>query len=152
MQAIHVNTGERLVRATIGMRAIALLIDVVLILIIAAIADYYTISSNETTFLWKPETFLYLLLGWLYFAGAESSSVQATLGKYLLDVKVVGKPNSRLTFKCATIRYFAKPLSLVIMLMRFVRGLPVANHRYFHNRVTDAYVVKTTRNNSYQLH
>jgi uncharacterized RDD family membrane protein YckC len=145
MHAIYLKSGEKVVPASIRMRAIALVIDAVLIVTIAAIADYYTISSNEATFIWKPETLIYIVLGWLYFAGAETSHVQATLGKYLLGLKVVDKHNGRLTLKNATIRYFAKPLSIMIMLMRFVRGLPVAKHRYFHNRVTDSHVVKQAR-------
>ena len=146
MQAIYLKSGERVVPASIRMRASALVIDVVLIVTIAAIADYYTISSNEATFLWKPETLIYIVLGWLYFAGSETSSAQATLGKNLLGIQVVDKHNGRITFKNATIRYFAKPLSVMIMLMRFVRGLPVAKHRYFHNRVTESHVIRQPLN------
>ena len=146
MQAIYLKSGERVVPASIRMRAIALVIDAVLIVTIAAIADYYTISSNEATFFWKPETLIYIVLGWLYFAGAETSSSQATLGKYLLGIQVVDQHNCRITFKNATIRYFSKPLSVMIMLMRFVRGLPVAKHRYFHNRVTASHVVRQPLN------
>ncbi|NEM98036.1 RDD family protein [Pontibacter burrus] len=142
MQAIHLNSGARVKPASLVLRSIALFIDVVLLLIVAAIADYYTISSNEATFLWKPESLLYILLGWLYFAGAESSMSQATLGKYLLGIKVIDNYNHRLSFKAASIRYFTKPVSVLILLFRFVRGLPIARHRYFHNRITDAYVVK----------
>ncbi|WP_162427505.1 RDD family protein [Pontibacter pudoricolor] len=148
MQAIYLKSGERVVPASLRMRAIAFIIDAVLIVTIAAIADYYTVSSNEATFVWKPETLIYIVLGWLYFAGAETSAVQATLGKYLLGLQVVDKHNNRLTFKNATIRYFARPLSIMIMLMRFVRGLPVAKHRYFHNRVTDSNVVKQARHHT----
>ncbi|MEJ8758229.1 RDD family protein [Pontibacter sp. H259] len=142
MQAVHLKSGAKVVPASLVLRSIALIIDVVLLITIAAIADYYTISSNEETFLWKPEILLYVLLGWLYFAGAESSAAQATLGKYLLGTQVVDKYNARLSFKSASVRYFTKPVSVLIMLFRFVRGLPIARHRYFHNRITDAYVVK----------
>ncbi|MBB6612223.1 RDD family protein [Pontibacter sp. Tf4] len=142
MQALHLQPGTRVKSSSLVLRAIALFIDVMLLLAIAAIADYYTISSNEATFLWKPESLLYILLGWLYFAGAESSLVQSTLGKYLLHIKVIDNHNQRLSFKAASIRYFAKPVSVLILLLRFVRGLPVARHRYFHNRITNAYVVK----------
>lgn len=145
MQVVPYNSDVRLAPATLGLRTIALLIDAVLIISIAAIADYYTISSNESTFLWKPETLIYVFLGWLYFAGAETSHVQATLGKYLVGIQVVDQHNARLTFKQASIRYFAKPLSLLVVLMRFMRGLPVAQHRYFHNRMAEAYVVKQPR-------
>ena len=145
MQVIHFNSGARVIPASMVVRTIALLIDVILIVTIAAVADYYTISSDETTFIWKPETLIYLLLGWLYFAGAESSTVQASLGKYLLGIRVVNQFNGRLTFKAASIRYFARPLSVVVLLMRFMRGLPVAQHRYFHNKMAQAYVVKQTR-------
>ena len=142
MQALHLSSGAKVVPASLVLRFIALFIDVVLLVTIATIANYYTISSNEETYIWKPEILLYILLGWLYFAGAESSAVQATLGKYLLGTQVVDKYNGRLSFATATIRYFTKPISVLVMLFRFVRGLPIARHRYFHNRITDAYVVK----------
>ncbi|NDK54612.1 RDD family protein [Pontibacter fetidus] len=145
MQVANYKSDVRRLPATLGLRSIALLIDAVLIISVAAIADYYTISSNESNFLWKPETLIYLLLGWLYFAGAESSHTQATLGKYLAGIQVVDEQNGRLTFKKASVRYFAKPISVLVVLMRFMRGLPVAQHRYFHNRVTQAYVVKQQR-------
>lgn len=143
MQVFQINSGARVVPASMVVRTFALLIDIALLVFVAAVADYYTISSNDTSFLWKPEALIYILLGWLYFAGTESSSAQATLGKYLLGIQVVDKYNSRLTFKNASIRYFARPISLVVLLMRFVRGLPVARHRYFHNKVAQAFVIKS---------
>ncbi|HEY4651169.1 MAG TPA: RDD family protein [Pontibacter sp.] len=148
MHAFHLGSGTRLVPASLGLRTFALFIDVVLLLTVAAIANYYTISSNEATLFWKPENLLYILLGWLYFAGAESGSAKATLGKYLLGLQVVDKHNNRLTFKTATIRYFTKPVSVLVLILRFIRGLPIARHRNFHNRITDARVVKQPRHHT----
>ncbi len=142
MQVYHVNSGTRLSPASLPVRTLALLIDAGLILVVAAIADYYTISSNEATFLWKPEILIYILLGWLYFAGAESSELKATLGKYLTSIKVTNSYNERVSFKSASIRYFLRPISLVILLLRFVRGLSLTGNRYLHNKLADAYVVR----------
>ena len=50
---------------------------------------------------------------WLYFAGLESSSRQATLSGPLLGVRVTDLEGERLTFSRATGRYFAMYLSAI---------------------------------------
>src|SRR5689334_2475619 len=47
---------------------------------------------------------------WLYYALMESSSNQATLGKMVFGIKVVGPTGERIGFGRATGRYFGKIL------------------------------------------
>lgn len=142
MQLSYSKTGQSLTLAKLRRRVAAFLIDAFLLCTVAALVDYYTISSDESTFFLKPESFLYLLLGWLYFAGTETCSCKATLGKYLMRIKVKSPDNTRLSFKSASIRYFAKPVSVVVFFMRFILGLPHNVRSPYHDRITHALVVK----------
>jgi uncharacterized RDD family membrane protein YckC len=55
-------------------------------------------------------TFL-LIVKWLYFAGMESSAGQATFGKAAMSLRVTDLQGRRLSFGCATGRFFAKIIS-----------------------------------------
>ncbi len=63
---------------------------------------------------------LSLLLGIAYFAGLESSSMQATLGKKLLGMVVTDLDGNRISFLRALGRYFAKILSAVILFIGYI--------------------------------
>jgi uncharacterized RDD family membrane protein YckC len=52
-----------------------------------------------------------LLVTWLYFALCESSSMQGTVGKRLLKLKVLDVNGVRLQFGRATLRFFCRFLS-----------------------------------------
>lgn len=62
----------------------------------------------------------YLLIRWLYFAIMESSSYQATFGKQLLSIKVTDLEGNRISFWRATLRYFAKILSVMIFYLGYL--------------------------------
>jgi uncharacterized RDD family membrane protein YckC len=62
---------------------------------------------------------LILPLNWLYFAIMESSVWQGTLGKQALKLVVADESGERIGFGRATGRYFAKILSLLIILVGF---------------------------------
>jgi len=135
------KTEQNLTLAEPKKRVAAFLIDAFIILTVIALLDFYTISSDESTLFFKPEGILYILLGWLYYAGTETCNCMGTLGKYLLHIKVKSTHNTRLTFKRASIRYFSKPISVAVFLMRFILGLPSDVRRPFHDRITNALVV-----------
>ena len=59
-------------------------------------------------------------LGWFYWAGMESSSYQATLGKMALGLKVTDMSGSRISFARASGRYFAKILSWMTLTVGFM--------------------------------
>lgn len=142
MQLSYSKTGQNLTLANLKRRISAFLIDAFLLCTVVALVDFYTISSDESSFFLKPESILYLLLGWLYFAGTETCSCKATLGKYLMHIKVKKSDNTRLSFKNASIRYFTKPVSAVVFLMRFIMGLPADARSPYHDRISNALVVK----------
>lgn len=61
-----------------------------------------------------------LVIGIAYFAGMESSSMQATLGKKVLGMVVTDAAGNRISFLRAVGRYFAKILSALILFIGFI--------------------------------
>lgn len=85
-----------------------------------------------------------LVFTWLYFALLESGKHQATWGKRLLGLKVVGAQGQRISFARATGRYFAKLLSYAIFYIGFIM-VPFTNRkRGLHDMIADTYVVKSS--------
>lgn len=141
MQFSYTQQDRKAELASLGTRLAAFSLDVLLILTLIGIADFLTFSSDDTALLLKPERLLHLLLGWLYFAGTETSSSQATLGKYLLHLRVTTQTNERISFKAASIRYFAKPLTLFVLLKQFIGSSPSSIRSTFHDRLAHTQVV-----------
>lgn len=141
MQAFYTSSDSKEELASFGTRLVAFSLDVLLVLTLVGIADFLTFSSDEEALLLKPERLLHLLLGWLYFAGAESCSCQATLGKYLLHLRVTSATEGRISFKAASIRYFSKPLTLIVMLMRFLTDTSYSPRTTLHDRLAKTKVV-----------
>ena len=79
---------------------------------------------------------------WLYFAGFESSAKQATWGKRLMKIKVVGKQGQRISFARASGRFFAKILSYVTLYVGFFMAGLTNRKRALHDYVAETYVVK----------
>ncbi len=83
------------------------------------------------------EVIVYALLVWAYFAFQESSSVQATLGKRMLGIRVSTESGARLSLGAATIRTWpiylptvaslgGTWLSTLVGLIAFIACLAVA--------------------------
>ena len=141
MQAIYTQTDKKVELADLSKRVVAFTLDVLLLLSLVGLIDYLTYSSDEQAFLLKPERILDLSLGWLYFAGMEVCACQATLGKYLLGLRVTSTTGNRITFKNSTIRYFTKPVSVVLVILRFIFGAFPISRRTFHDKLAGSVVV-----------
>ena len=63
---------------------------------------------------------LFVVIPWLYYASFESSRSQATPGKVLIHAQVTDLEGSRVSYARATIRFFAKFISLVIFFIGFI--------------------------------
>ncbi len=61
-----------------------------------------------------------IVVGVAYFAGMESSSMQATLGKKMLGMVVTDVNGNRISLLRAIGRYFAKYISAIILLIGFI--------------------------------
>jgi uncharacterized RDD family membrane protein YckC len=70
-------------------------------------------------FVWL-EWLLLLAVDWLYFAGFECSSMQATPGKMALGLVVTDLTERRITFLRATARYLSKIVSVLTLYIGFV--------------------------------
>ena len=78
---------------------------------------------------------------WLYFSLLESGEKQATYGKRLLRIKVVGKDGNRISFAHATGRFFAKFLSYATFYIGFIMAGLTSRKRALHDYIAQTYVV-----------
>lgn len=62
----------------------------------------------------------WLIAPWLYYSLTERSSKQGTPGKTTMDIIVTDTEGKRISFGRATKRYWAKVISLLILLVGFV--------------------------------
>ena len=83
------------------------------------------------------------VVGWLYYAGLESSARQATLGKMALGLAVTDLQGNRISFLRATGRYFAKILSALILLIGFIMVAFTEKKQGLHDMLASTLVVKT---------
>lgn len=81
-------------------------------------------------------------LTWIYFALMESSSLQGTLGKLALGVRVFHSTDQRaLTFEEATKRYFAKILSRWTLLIGYILCAFSSKKQALHDFVGNSVLV-----------
>jgi uncharacterized RDD family membrane protein YckC len=81
------------------------------------------------------------LFGWLYFATMESSSYQATLGKLILGIRVTDLQGQRTSFARATLRYFAKIISALILMIGFLMAAWTERKQALHDMIAGTLVV-----------
>lgn len=84
-----------------------------------------------------------LILGWIYFAGMESSHTQGTLGKMALGIKVTDLKGSRIDFGKATGRYFGKIISALILLIGFIMVAFTQKKQGLHDIMAGCLVVNS---------
>lgn len=111
------------------LRFVAIIIDVIVLTIVQfpltlimgpATMYTYTNGSFEFHTTNSGAQIVSIIIGWVYFAGMESSSMQATLGKRALSLIVTDENGMRVTFAKATGRHFAKILSWLILFIGFI--------------------------------
>lgn len=80
---------------------------------------------------------------WLYEAGMESSSKQATLGKMALALKVTDLQGHRISFARATGRHFAKFISGMILLIGYIMAGFTERKQALHDMIAGTLVIRT---------
>jgi uncharacterized RDD family membrane protein YckC len=80
--------------------------------------------------------FLDICLTWIYFALMESSTLQGSLGKLALGIRVYHRDEKRaLTFEEATVRYFAKILSRMTFMIGYIMSAFSSRKQALHDFV-----------------
>jgi uncharacterized RDD family membrane protein YckC len=79
---------------------------------------------------------------WLYEATMTSSTMQATVGKLIFQLKVTDEAGNRMSFARATGRHFAKWISAIILWVGFIMAAFTDRKRALHDMIAGTLVVK----------
>lgn len=82
-----------------------------------------------------------LVIIWLYYALLESSPLQASLGKIIMNIKVVDRRGRRLTFWQATERILSKLITNLTFYFGFFIAAFDKKKRTLHDRVSHSAVI-----------
>jgi uncharacterized RDD family membrane protein YckC len=80
---------------------------------------------------------------WLYFAIMESSRMQGTLGKRITGLMVFTTDEARLSFREASIRFWAKLLSILTGFFGFFLAIYGTERRALHDRIAGTVVLQS---------
>ncbi len=83
-----------------------------------------------------------LVINWLYYALMESSATQGTLGKMALGLKVTDLDGNRISFSRASGRFFAKIISVLILLIGYIMAGTTEKKQALHDTLASCLVVK----------
>lgn len=82
-----------------------------------------------------------IFVSWGYFALMESSSKQATFGKMALGIQVTDYADQRISLVRATVRFFSKYLSAILLLIGFIMIAFTARKQGLHDFIASTLVV-----------
>jgi uncharacterized RDD family membrane protein YckC len=115
-------------------RVLAYFIDFLILLIPAGLLRYQLGSGGAL---------LGVVVDWIYFAGLESSSSRATLGKMVVGASVSDQDGNQISFGRATGRYFAKIISAITFGIGFLMVGWTDRKRGLHDMIAGTVVVRT---------
>jgi uncharacterized RDD family membrane protein YckC len=125
------------------MRFGAALIDGILLGIVAAIIAFIIgMATGNSEAVPNTASFVNFLLGIPYFIMLESGPRQATLGKMALGLKVTGMDGGRISAGEATVRYFSKILSAIILMIGYIMAAFTPKKQALHDIIAKTLVVK----------
>jgi len=82
-----------------------------------------------------------IIVNWLYFAILESNpNYQATIGKKILKLKVVGIDGKKISFGSASVRFFVKFISGLIFGIGFLMIIFTKNRQGLHDLAAGTFV------------
>jgi uncharacterized RDD family membrane protein YckC len=84
---------------------------------------------------------LSIILGWLYYALMESSARGATVGKLVLGIRVTDPSGGRISFGRATVRYFSKIISAMILMIGYIMAAFTDRKQALHDIIAGTLVV-----------
>src|SRR5688572_14651688 len=136
---------QKLVYAGFWIRAAAIVIDSILMLIFWFLALVVLVLAMGDSFFGSEERIALFYLGgfvinYFYFAVLESSDKQATLGKMAVGIKVGDEKGNKISFGRATGRFFSKFLSGLMLYIGFMMAGWDRQKQSLHDNIADTYV------------
>lgn len=133
-------------------RFIAALLDSLILLIPGAIvltiiilnASRFAENEIQPVLIGVFVNLFFVALGWLYYAGMESSANQGTLGKMALGIKVVDLHGDRISFGRASGRHFGKWVSSIIFGVGYLMAAFTERKQALHDMMASCLVVSKT--------
>jgi uncharacterized RDD family membrane protein YckC len=99
----------------------------------------YEDSQDVAYYVWS---FYLIIIRWSYFAGMESSKLQATIGKLAVGLYVTGERKERISFAQASGRYFGKLLSGLLLGIGYIIAAFNPKKQALHDQMSNCYVHK----------
>jgi uncharacterized RDD family membrane protein YckC len=134
------HVGKKLNYAGFWIRVAAYFIDAILLWIVNVPIGLLLIDDFSFTQPSLPFQLFSLALGIVYFTAMESSSLQATLGKMAVRIKVGNISGEQISFPNALGRYFGKILSGLILCIGFMMVGWDSKKQGLHDKLADTYV------------
>lgn len=107
-------------------------------LLIAVLDTNFVLKYSDNSLM-----ILSFLIGWMYFSLFESSSNRATIGKMVVDIKVVDQNGEKLSFIHATGRYWSKLFSVISLGVGFLMAGFTEKKQALHDLMSNSLVVRT---------
>jgi len=85
---------------------------------------------------------LAFVFSWLYFTIMQSSKLQATLGKKVLNLAVTDLTGNRISFGKANARFWSKFISSAILGIGYLMAAFTEKHQALHDMIADTVVLK----------
>lgn len=105
-------------------------------------SDMYHWDTWDTSFGLLSQNFFKEALIILYYAFMESSKYQATLGKMVLGLRVVGHTGQKIDFSKALLRNLSKILSALILGIGYIMIIFDSRKQGLHDKIADTFVVR----------
>ncbi len=100
--------------------------------------DYLAVVASQGLFLYL----LLFIVTWLYFAILESGTRQGTLGKIAMGIIVTDIDGDRLSFAKATIRYFGRYFSSLLLMLGYALAAFTNRKQALHDFVANTIVIR----------
>jgi uncharacterized RDD family membrane protein YckC len=142
-------------------RAVAWIIDISIIMAIVYIVRHYIFGGSYFTLWstsWLPFNFgfvsnetqsmnhyfdtLSLIIFYFYMALLESSRWRGTIGKKILGLSVSDTSDHRISFIRASVRFFGKLLSAIVLSIGYLMVAFTSHKRGLHDYIAGSVVVK----------
>ncbi len=82
-----------------------------------------------------------IIINWLYFTLFESSLQQGTPGKQILNINVTNLNQEKISLLQANIRYFAKILSMIPLMMGYIMIAFTTEKQALHDKIAATFII-----------